>query len=67
MGWMINYIPLFMRGCNDLLDPRFNEVEMGYTGFTLSVCPSVRLWTESCVKLQNLTWHKTGFVSSQVL
>ena len=28
--------------------PRFNEVERGYTGFTLSVCPSVRLWTELC-------------------
>ena len=23
--------------------PRFNEVERGYTGFTLSVCPSARL------------------------
>ena len=28
--------------------PRFNEVERGYTGFTMSVCPSVHLWTESC-------------------
>ena len=28
--------------------PRFNEVDGGYTGITLSVCPSVRLWTESC-------------------
>ena len=26
----------------------FNEVERGYTGFILSVCPSVPLWTESC-------------------
>ena len=26
----------------------FNKVERGYTGFTLSVCPSVRLWTELC-------------------
>ena len=25
-----------------------NEVEGGYTGFTLPVCPSVRLWAESC-------------------
>ena len=25
----------------------FNKVERGYTGFTLSVCTSVRLWTES--------------------
>ena len=36
--------------------PHFNFVEAGYTGFTLSVCPSVHqsirpsvhLWTESC-------------------
>ena len=27
---------------------RFIEVERGYTGFTLSVCLSVRLWTKSC-------------------
>ena len=25
-----------------------NEVEGGFTGFTLPVCPSVRLWAESC-------------------
>ena len=30
------------------LYPTLNEVEGGYTGFTLSVCPSVHLWTESC-------------------
>ena len=28
--------------------PPLNEVEGCYTGFTLSVCPSVRLQTESC-------------------
>ena len=28
--------------------PRLNEVERGYIGFTLAVCPSVRLWTASC-------------------
>ena len=28
--------------------PCFNEGEMGYAGFTLSSCPSLCLWTESC-------------------
>ena len=30
----------------------------GYTGFTLSVCPSVRLWTESCLLciFHNTSW-----------
>ena len=28
--------------------PRFNKVERGYIGFTLSVRPTVRLWRESC-------------------
>ena len=28
--------------------PQSNEVERGYTGFTFSVRPSIRLWTESC-------------------
>ena len=29
--------------CDFFYTPRFNEVERGYTGFTLSVCPSFRL------------------------
>ena len=34
------------QNCHDYT-PRFNAVERGYTSFTLSVGPFVRLWTES--------------------
>ena len=33
---------LVPNGTKPLLYPRFNEVERGYTGSTMSVCPSVR-------------------------
>ena len=34
--------------CVFLIRTPLNEVEGVYTGFTLPVCSSVRLWTESC-------------------
>ena len=45
-----------------LLYRPLNEVEGVYTGFTLPVCPSVRLWTESrplCI------FHNTIYTSNQ--
>ena len=31
-----------------IIPPTSTKLKGGYTGITLSVCPSVRLWTESC-------------------
>ena len=40
-GLPVTWIPAWISNYIHYYTPRFNEVERGYTGFTLSVCPSV--------------------------
>ena len=44
-----------------IIPPASTKLEARYTGFTLYVCPSVRLWTESCPPVSNNT-HRIHFI-----
>ena len=47
--------------------PRFDEVERGYTGITLSVCPSSRLSVRPSVRLSVCGKNRVRSVSSTIL
>ena len=45
---------------------RFNN-EGGYAGITLSICPSVRLWTESCLLCIFNNSHQIHFIFAHLI
>ena len=47
--------------------PALNEVEWVYTGFKLFVCPSVRLWTESCPLCIFHSTNRTHFIFTHLI
>ena len=43
------------------------KLKGGYTGFTMSVCPSVRLWTESCPLCIFKNTHRIHFIFAHLI
>ena len=50
-----------------ILPPASTKLKGGYTGITLSVCPSVRLWTESCPLCIFNNTHRIHFIFAHLI
>ena len=50
-----------------VIPPASTKLIGGYTGITLSVCPSVRLWTESCPLCIFNNTHRIHFIFAHLI
>ena len=50
-----------------IIPPASTKLKGGYTGITLSVCPSVRLWTESCPLCIFNNTHRIHFIFAHLI
>ena len=50
-----------------IIPPASTKLKGGYTGITLSVCPSVRLWTESCPLCNFNNTHRIHFIFAHLI
>ena len=50
-----------------IIPPASTKLIGGYTGITLSVCPSVRLWTESCPLCIFNNTHRIHFIFAHLI
>ena len=50
-----------------IIPPASTKLKGGYTGITLSVCPSVRLWTESCPLCIVNNTHRIHFIFAHLM
>ena len=50
-----------------IIPPASTKLKGGYTGITLSVCPSVRLWTESCLLCIFNNTHRIHFIFAHLI
>ena len=49
------------------IPPASTKLKGGYTGITLSVCPSLRLWTESCPLYIFNNTHRIHFIFAHLI
>ena len=54
-------------GLSPIIPPASTKLKGGYTGITLSVCPSVRLWTESCSLCIFNNTHRIHFIFAHLI
>ena len=50
-----------------IIPPASTKLKGGYTGITLSVCPSVRLWTELCPLCIFNNTHRIHFIFAHLI
>ena len=55
------------RFSSDFYTPASTKLIGGYTGITLSICPSVHLWTESCPLCIFNNTHRIHFIFAHLI
>ena len=61
-SWCFDSTYYIFDGIMVIIPPASTKLKGGYTGITLSVCPSVHLWTESCPLCIFNNTHQIHFI-----